>query len=97
MGLLGGSASSGMHQNYKQNKNLGNRKKPLKDRIKGYETKSNGAKVHDKKMSPEAYAEFHQKLIANKKKDQRRVILAFVVIGITAVIAFSYLKSWLGI
>lgn len=88
MGLLGGAASSGMHQNYKQNKNLGNRKKPLKERVKGYETANTGQKVHDKKMTPEEYTVFKARLAKQKKADQIRIDVLFGILIVFAIYSF---------
>lgn len=96
MGFLGGAASSGMHQNYKQNKKMGNRKKPLKDRLKGYET-NNKSTVHDKKMSPEEYEVFQAGLKKQKKRDQIRIGFLFAVVISLSIVAFSYARSLLGI
>lgn len=93
MGFLGGATSSGMLQNYKQNKNLGNRKKPLKERIKGYESINSGKKIHDKKMSPEEYIVFKARLAKQKKADQIRIGILVGILIAFAIFAFIWLRS----
>ncbi len=95
MGFLGGAASNGMQQSYKQNRKLGNRKKPLKERIKGYET-NNKSTVHDKKMSPEDYKAFQAGLKTQKKRDQIRIGFLFALVISLSIVAFLYVKSLLG-
>lgn len=80
MGLLGGSASSGMQKTYKQNNELGNRKKSLKDRTKGYETKNNH-KFEKRELSEEQRIEHEARLKKNKRSDQIRIVIVFLIIG----------------
>lgn len=80
MGLLGGAASSGMQKTYKQNNDLGNRKKSLKDRTKGYEVKSN-AQFEKREMSDEQQIEHEIRLKKNKRADQLRIVIVFAIIA----------------
>jgi len=80
MSLLGGSASSGMQKTYKQNNDLGNRKKSLKDRTKGYETKGS-SKFENRELSDDQRIEHEARLKKNKRSDQIRIVLVFLIIG----------------
>ena len=88
MGLLGGAASSGMQKTYKQNNALGNRKKSLKDRTKGYDTKST-SKFEEREMTEEQNMAHESQLKKNKSKDQIRMVILWGLIA--AIIgAFAY-------
>ena len=80
MGLLGGSATGGMQKTYKQNKELGNRKKPLKERIKGYETKNNST-IRKREMTDEQRMQHAARLKKNKRSDTLRIVIVFAIIG----------------
>ncbi|PWL24338.1 MAG: hypothetical protein DCO96_13980 [Fluviicola sp. XM-24bin1] len=80
MGLLGGSATGGMQKSYKQNKDLGNRKKSLQERTKGYETKSN-TKFEKRELTEDQRIEHEARLKKNKRSDLTRIILVFAIIA----------------
>lgn len=69
-----------MQKTYKQNNELGNRKKSLKDRRKGYETKG-GSKFEKREMTEEQRIAHELALKKNKRSDQIRIVLIFVIIG----------------
>lgn len=93
--LLGGAASD-MHKTYKQNKALGSKKKSLKDRTENYRDTKPGKKLEYGKMTPEEYAEFKKELALKKKKDQRKMLAFYSVIGLITVSIVLILKSYLG-
>ncbi|XOV68574.1 MAG: hypothetical protein ACFHU9_05220 [Fluviicola sp.] len=80
MGLLGGAASGGMQKTYKQNNELGNRKKSLKDRTKGYDTKGN-SKFEKRELTEEQRIEHEARLKKNKRSDLIRIFLVFLIIA----------------
>lgn len=93
--LLGGPASE-MHKNYKQNKSLGSRKKSLKDRAEDYRDTKPGKKLEYGKMTSEEYAEFKKELALRKKKDQRKMLAFYSVIGFITISLIVILKSYIG-
>ncbi len=69
-----------MQKSYKQNNELGNRKKSLKDRTKGYETKG-GSKFEKRELTEEQQIEHEARLKKNKRSDQIRIVLVFAIIA----------------
>ena len=95
MGLLGGAISD-MQKSYKQNRSLGNKKKSLKERSEHFQGAKQGKKLEFGKMSKEEYAQFKKELSLKKKKDQRKVLVFYSIIGLITISLVFILKSYLG-
>lgn len=92
MGLLGGSAAQGMQNTYKQNRNLGKKKKSLKETSERYNDVLSGRTFEKRKMTDSERTEHAARMKSYKRDDMIRLAVLFVLVT-AAIGGIIYLVS----